>query len=99
MKSLKEYKNNKFWHKYISALYKKPVKAGCERWYVLHIEHYAKSIPDKKLLDHTPENLNQYFTLLDRKQGMKKWIYKQHIEALQILFGAVLQVDWYNEID
>ena len=99
MKSLKEYQNNKFWNKYISELRNKPVKPGSERWYVMHVEQYVKSIPDRKLLDHKVENLSQYLTILGCKEGIKEWIFIQHIEALQILFCKVMKVNWCDQID
>ena len=72
-------------------LVKKPVKVGTERWYIMHVEKYVKSIPELKLLEHTEENLNQYFTGLARQAGIKDWIlisiqlFMEHQAQLNIL--------------
>ncbi len=56
----------------------------------MHVETYVKSIPELKLLEHTAENLNQYFTGLAQQSGIKDWIFTQYVEALQILFCRVM---------
>lgn len=99
MNYLGKYQNNKFWNRYISELANTPVKAGTERWYVMHVETYVKSVPELKLLEHTRENLNRYFTGLARQAGIKDWIFTQHVEALQILFCKVINVNWCDQID
>lgn len=99
MNYLEEYQNNKFWNRYISELANKPVKVGTERWYVMHVETYVKSVPKLKLLEHSRENLNRYFTGLARQPGIKDWIFTQHVEALQILFCKVIKVNWCDQID
>jgi len=99
MQTIDKYKKNKFWNRYISELYNKPVRHGAERWYVIHVEQYAKSIPDLKLVNHTYENLIQYLTLLGCKSGIKEWLFIQHIEALEILFCNVLKVNWSDQVD
>ena len=99
MKSLEDYQQNKFWHRYIAELVKQSVKAGTERWYVMHIERYIKSNPGIKLLEHTEQTLNRYFTGLARQAGIKDWIFIQHIDALRILFCKVIKISWCKHFD
>ena len=99
MKSLDEYQTNRFWNRYITALYNKPVRKGTERWHVIHVEQYVKSIPDRKVLQHTASDVFQYFTEKGRNSRLKGWQFYQQVEALQILFSDVLNISWSDEFD
>jgi hypothetical protein len=50
----------KFWDKYIILLNKQGVKESAARWYVKRAEDYIKSFPDKKLAQHTAEDITGY---------------------------------------
>ena len=99
MKSLKKYQENNFWNCYISQLYNKPVKPGSERWYVIHVERYVKSIPELKLKYHTAKNVLHYITVIGGNKSLKPWQFCQQIEALEILFCDVLKTSWSRKID
>ena len=99
MKSLDKYTKNRFQNHYISQLYKKPVKKGTERWYVIRVEQYVKSIPDRKVLEHTPDDVQRFFSVIGRKSKLKGWQFYQQVEALQILFCDVLKTSWCHQID
>lgn len=99
MKSLDEYQKNSFWNKYVLQLKKRAIKKSVEPWYIIHVEQYTKSIPNLKLRYHTAENLNQYFSLIGRNKEVEGWQFYQQVEALEILFCDVLNVDWCKQID
>ena len=94
-----EYQKNKFWNNYIGQLNKRVIKESAQRWYVIHVEQYVKSVPDKKLKYHTEENVNQYFSLIGRNKSLSGWQFCQCIEALEILFCDVLGVVWVQQVD
>lgn len=99
MKLMEEYQKNKFWNSYIGQLNKRAIKENSQRWYVIHVEQYVKSIPDKKLKYHTSENVTQYFSVVGRNNSLTEWQFRQCIQALDILFCEVLRVTWYQEVD
>ncbi len=94
-----EYKNNKFWNKYIEQLNTRAIKETAQRWYIIHVEQYVKSVPDKKLIYHKAENVNQYFSEIGRNKSLTEWQFHQCIEALEVLFCDTLGVVWSQNID
>ena len=74
---MEEYQKNKFWNNYIEQLNKRAIKETAQRWYVIHVEQYVKSIPDKKLKYHTAENVNQYFSSTGRNKSLTGWQFRQ----------------------
>ena len=96
---MEEYQKNKFWNNYIEQLNKRAIKETAQRWYVIHVEQYVKSIPDKKLKYHTAENVSQYFSTTGRNKPLTGWQFRQCIEALEILFCDVLGVAWSQQVD
>lgn len=99
MKNMEEYQKNKFWNSYIGQLNKRTIKENAQRWYVIHVEQYVKSIPDKKLKYYTAENVCQYFSVVGQNKSLTEWPFHLCIQASDIMFSEVLRVTWYQEFD
>lgn len=89
----------RFWDRFIARLLKQGVKATAARWYVIRAEHYLKAFPDKRLADHTAEDVAGYLQSLGRQGTIAEWQFVQVIDALQNLFqtagvASADQVDW-----
>ena len=50
----------RFWDRYLELLKKQGIKETAWRWYVMRAEHYINAFPDKKLLQHTAEDITGY---------------------------------------
>jgi len=85
---------SRFWDKYIAitAIYGIPESA--RYWYVRHVEAFIRAHPDTRLRNITRRDLLSYTEVLGRKTDIPAWQYRQHIEALRILFCELVRPDW-----
>jgi len=88
----------KFWDKYIEYIANQGINKQALRWYVLRAEEYIKATSHKKLLQHSPEDVNNYFKVQGRSASLKDWQFCQIVDAIQNLF-KLLNVPWLNEVD
>ncbi len=54
-----------------------------------HAEGYIRSFQGKKLLTHTPDNINGYFKNLARNPLLKDWHFAQNVDAIQKMFEMI----------
>ena len=87
----------RFWESYISKtqLYKVPPKSV--RWYVKRVEEFIKQHPDTPLNKHAQNSVESYLDKLGRNPRLEDWQFKQAVDALRILFVALLRAEWANE--
>ena len=88
----------RFWTKFIAKLSEKGIKNNkVLRWHVLRAKQYIKAFPNKRLAEHTVEDVNRYLQDAGRKGGINDWQFAQVVDAIQNLFstaGLELAVDW-----
>ncbi len=78
-----------FWDKYIKHLADIGVKPSVSRWYVIRAEQYIKRFPNKKLLDHSPEDIICYLKEQGGNGKISDWQFCQLVDAIQKLFEIV----------
>lgn len=88
----------RFWNNYIKHISKQGVRDSSLRWYVIRAEQYIKAVSDKRLVDHTPDDVLKYLRKISKMNGLSDWQFRQSIDAIQNLF-VLLEVKWINEID
>ncbi len=88
----------KFWDKYIEYILQQGVKETIVRWYVLQAQNYIKSLPDKRLAEHTPDNVIQYLQKQGQSGKIEDWQFLQIVDAIQNLF-KMIKIAWINEVD
>lgn len=90
-------KISRFWEHYIqkTASYKVPENAL--RWYVKHVEDYIKVHHDRRLMSHTPQDIETYFFSKGRTPELQAWQFKQIVHALRILFQDLIKSPWASE--
>ncbi len=88
----------RFWDRYIALLDKQGVKPEIHRWYVLRCEEYIRSIPDRKLKDHTARDVTGHLERLGRMDRMTDWQFRQVVDAVHILF-SMLEVPRLDQVD
>ncbi|HDL89644.1 MAG TPA: integron integrase, partial [Thermodesulforhabdus norvegica] len=90
---------SRFWDKYIDLLLNHGVKESVRRWYVRRIEQYIEFYSDERLRTHTKNHLDEYFTHLGREETLSDWQFRQSVDAIRILFCALLKSDSCSEVD
>jgi integron integrase len=88
----------RFWDRYIERLQQQGVKENALRWYVIRSEQYIRAYPDKKLADHTPEDVTAYLMALGRHERITDWQFGQVVDALRHVF-CLVDVPWVNQVD
>jgi hypothetical protein len=88
----------RFWDRYIERLQQHGVKENALRWYVIRSEQYLRAYPDKKLADHTPQDVTTYLEALDRHERITDWQFGQVVDALRQLF-CLVNVPWVHQVD
>ena len=88
----------RFWDKYIKQTLEQGVKKSATRYYVLRVEQYIQAVPDKRLRDHEPKDVVEYFEAQGRLDRIEDWQFRQMVDAIQILF-RMLDVAWMSEVD
>ncbi|MCF6260715.1 MAG: hypothetical protein L3J98_11250 [Gammaproteobacteria bacterium] len=87
---------SRFWDKYIIELTSCNVPEKARRWYVKRVEDYINAHPGIPLKQHTKENLTKYLDDLGRNKYLEDWQFKQAVDALRILFIAMIHLPWAN---
>ncbi len=88
----------KFWDKYINLIRKQGVNPPKDQWIVRCAEQYIKAHPDKKLAQHTPDDVTAYLDELGRSGRLSDWQYLQSVDAIQNLF-LLIRAPWINHVD
>ncbi|MBK1649640.1 integron integrase [Rhabdochromatium marinum] len=88
-----------FWDQFISRARQMGVKENALQWLVRRAEAYLAAFPDKRLQQHTLEDVTGYLEQVGRLDRMSDWQFVQIIDAIQNLLmtakaPAVTQVDW-----
>jgi integron integrase len=91
----------RFWDRFVDRARKKGVKEPALRWHVLRAEEYLKMFPDKRLSDHSAQDVGGYLEEVGRKGGIADWQFVQIVDTIENVLrtgGAAVadQVDWMH---
>lgn len=89
----------RFWHNYFSILEKSSVPAASRPWYRKHVEAYIGAHSGRRLADHGPSDLDDYFGALGRRPQLAEWRFRQIVDALRLLFCDLLAASWARDYD
>lgn len=89
----------RFWDRFIARARQSGVKENAIRWQVRRAEAYLAAFPDKRLKQHTREDVNGYLEQTGRLDGIADWQFAQIVDAIQnLLLTAKLpvaaEVEW-----
>ena len=87
-----------FWDRYAASLRAKEVQPTAGRWYVIRAEHSLQAVAQKRLAEHTPQDVTDDLENLGKIGRMAAWQYGQTVDALQhvCLMG---EVAWAQHCD
>src|SRR3989304_3090269 len=66
----------RFWDGYINYLTNQGVKPNTCRWYVRRIEQYIEANSGRKLAQHQPGDITDFFHKLGREGQLKDWQFR-----------------------
>jgi integron integrase len=89
----------RFWDRFVDRARGNGVKEAALRWHVLRAEAYLKAFPDKRLSEHSAEDVTGYLEGVGRKEGIADWQFVQIVDAIQNLLqtagvAVAEEVDW-----
>lgn len=87
------------WKRYIERVRARGVKPPADRWHVIRAEQYAATLRNKDLADSTPEDVTQYLQAAGTRSDIADWQFRQVVNALQVLLGDVLELEWAQSFD
>ncbi len=87
----------RFWHNYFSILEKFAVSPRVRPWYRKHVEAYIHASRERRLADHTPEDIDRYLADKGRQNGVQEWQFRQIADALHLLFCELLSSPWADD--
>src|SRR5512134_3746596 len=70
------------------------IAANRVRWYEHWCRQFEKFLPGAPLAEATPEKVAAFLDNLDQNPAIQPWQRTQATEALQILFGDYLHLEW-----
>ena len=89
----------RFWDHFIEKVRERGIKEHVYRWYVKRAEQYVSAYQGQPLVQHTAQQVEQYFRELDRKEQLQGWQFRQVIETIQILFVELVRTAWAVDFD
>jgi integron integrase len=87
----------RFWENYEAELRGRGIKEAVIHWYVVRLKDYLSQGSEKKLAQHTPADVENYFKKKGRDKGIQSWQFHQIVHGLQILFQAIVKPKWYPD--
>jgi hypothetical protein len=90
---------SRFWDRYLAVLDEQAVPTNARRWYVVGVEEYLRAQEGRRLAEHTPKDVSDYFWALGRQARLESWQMQQSVHALELVFCRLLRVGWCTEVD
>jgi integron integrase len=89
----------RFWERFIERARKTGVKETAIRWHVRRAEAYLNAFPEKRLSQHTREDVTGYLERTGRLDSIEDWQFVQTVDAIQNLLivaraPVAAEVDW-----
>ncbi len=83
-----------FWEGYHRALIENQIPISHRRLYVRHIERLIRFSNGARIAEHPPSFLRYYLTELSNQGYLEPWRYRQHVDALRVLYLFFLKPAW-----
>jgi len=90
--------DSRFWDRYIEVLQLAAVPEKSRRWYVTRIERYLAA-QHRPVSEHEAETVRGYLSQAGRDPQIEGWLFRQLVQALQLLFTKHFSPLWAAEFD
>lgn len=84
----------RFWDNFVEKTKTYGLKPATVRWHVKRAEEYIKAHPERRLADHTVQEMTAYLQEKGRNNQLKDWQFAQVVRSLQILFVELVKAPW-----
>jgi hypothetical protein len=89
----------RFWNRFIEQARENGVKETAIQWHVRRAEAYLKAFPDKRLSQHTHEDVTGYLEQAGRLDRIEAWQFVQIVDAIRNLLiiakaSVAKEIDW-----
>jgi integron integrase len=98
-KSTKNPHVEQFWKDYFETIRLFRIPEKTFPWYQKHVESFIQFLPEIRLLNRSPEHIEQWFTHIGRISNLEDWQFRQRVDALRLLYCHRLKVTWASEFD
>jgi integron integrase len=85
---------SRFWDNFVEKTKTYGLKPATVRWHVKRAEEYIKAHPERRLAEHTVQEITAYLQVKGRNSQLKDWQFAQVVRALQILFVEMVKTPW-----
>jgi len=85
---------SRFWDNFVEKTKTYGLKPATVRWHVKRAEEYIKAHPERRLAEHTAQEITAYLQEKGRNSQLKDWQFTQVVRALQILFVEMVKAPW-----
>lgn len=85
---------SRFWDNFIEKTKTYGLKPATLRWHVKHAEAYIRAHSDRRLAEHTVQDVTAYLQEKGRNRQLTDWQFAQVVRALQILFVELVKAPW-----
>ncbi len=85
---------SRFWDNFIEKTKTYGLKPATLRWHVKHAEAYIRAHSDRRLAEHTAQDVTAYLQEKGRNSQLTDWQFAQVVRALQILFVELVKAPW-----
>ena len=96
---------SRFFSNYLKFLNNSGIPRKHHRWFVRHVETFIKAHNGRKIKQLTCRDIETYLETLGRQERLAGWQFRQHVDAIRILYCQLLRtgvgpsVDWQHWID
>ena len=88
-----------FWAEYYDVLTLFRIVESTHPWYRKHIETFINDTPDVRLTDRNSNHIKQWLMAVGRNTKLDDWQFRQHVDALRLLYCHYLKQPWANNFD
>lgn len=89
----------RFWGAYLDTLRLFRIPDKALPWYRRHVESFIRAHPGRRLREHSPDSIQRWLATQGRNPQMLAWRFRQHVDALRLLFSHQLRMDWAKSFD
>lgn len=85
---------SRFWENFVVKTRAYGLKPATVQWHVRHAEAYIRAHSERRLAEHTAEDVAAYLQEKGRNTRLAGWQFAQIVRAVQILFVDMVKAPW-----
>ncbi len=90
---------SRFYDNYLKRPAKRSIPEKRRAWYVRRVEDFIKAQNGRKIKQLSRQDINRYFAVIGRENGLEGWQFLQCIDAIRILYCDLLRSRVCSDVD